>query len=167
MGLCSVPAHFRSHPPARRRNRNDAIQVCTSAEHATWLTSPISTLRLLVSNPRSLVCFEMFWGAECCRIRKSSRSTSITRHPRMPGGNDVRAFQGLTTTLAWFSPISSRYQGYRWPRWMSAPLPKRNTGLNLIVLVSQPTKRRLGERFSTSDEAGRARRFSWMTVTSS
>jgi hypothetical protein len=33
--------------------------------------------------------------------------------PLPPGLDGVRTFRGLTTTLAWFSPINSRHQGYR------------------------------------------------------
>jgi len=40
-------------------------------------------------------------------------SALLYKIPLPPGLDGVRAFRGLTTTLAWFSPINSRHQGYR------------------------------------------------------
>lgn len=40
-------------------------------------------------------------------------SALLYRIPLPPGLDSVRAFRGLTTTLAWFSPINARHQGYR------------------------------------------------------
>jgi hypothetical protein len=40
-------------------------------------------------------------------------SALLYRIPLPPGLDGVRAFRALTVTLAWFSPINSRHQGYR------------------------------------------------------
>jgi hypothetical protein len=40
-------------------------------------------------------------------------SALLYKIPLPPDLDGVRAFRGLTTTLAWFSPINSRHQGYR------------------------------------------------------
>jgi hypothetical protein len=43
----------------------------------------------------------------------SPDSALLYRIPLPPGLDGVRAFRALTVTLAWFSPINSRHQGYR------------------------------------------------------
>ena len=43
----------------------------------------------------------------------SPDSALLYRIPLPPGLDGVRAFRALTITLAWFSPINSRHQGYR------------------------------------------------------
>jgi hypothetical protein len=40
-------------------------------------------------------------------------SAILYRFPLPPGLDGIRAFRALTVTLAWFSPINSRHQGYR------------------------------------------------------
>jgi Subtilase family len=40
-------------------------------------------------------------------------SALLYRIPLPPGLDGIRAFRALTVTLAWFSPINSRHQGYR------------------------------------------------------
>jgi hypothetical protein len=69
----------------------------------------------------------------------SPNSALLYRIPLPPGLNGVRALRGLTVTLAWFSPVNTRHQGYRMAALDVSPATEEKYWITTTREPYQPT----------------------------